>query len=230
MRAGQCRGMADLAFLVDVDGTLVDSTYLHAVAWTGALRAQGIDIPTARSHRLIGMRGDRLLEELLGGEHAARIGRAAEREHARRFLALRGQVAPLPGARRLLEELSRRNVPVVLTSSAQSEEIEHYLRLLGARALVAGWASGSSTRRSKPDPEPVATALATSGCERGVVVGDSPWDCRAAGAAGLSSVAVLTGGFARSELTEAGATWVCEDLEEVCAALDAILQPDTVSA
>jgi HAD superfamily hydrolase (TIGR01549 family) len=214
---------AKIAVLIDVDGTLVDSTYLHAVAWASALRAHRIDVPTARVHRLIGMRGDRLLTELLGAERASAVGEAVQQEHTRRFLAVRAQVAPLPGARRLLDQLSDRGLPVVLTSSAQVEEIEHYLRLLGARHLVSGWTSASDVARSKPDPEPITAALARSGRDHGMVVGDSTWDCRAATAAGLPSIAVLTGGFAAAELTGAGAAIVCDDLDHICDQLDAIV-------
>jgi HAD superfamily hydrolase (TIGR01549 family) len=220
----------EVAVLVDVDGTLVDSTYLHAVAWAGALRKCGAGTPTARVHRLIGMRGDRLLVQLLGERRAAELGHAAEQEHARRFLAVRGQVTPLPGAKRLLDDLAAREVPVVLTSSAQNEEIEHYLRLLGAQALVAGWTSASDSRRSKPDPEPVVKALAKSGRRHAVVVGDSIWDCQAASAAGLPSVAVLTGGFAATELRDGGATMVCDDLDQVCEQLDGILDQALAAA
>jgi HAD superfamily hydrolase (TIGR01549 family) len=216
--------MADRAILIDVDGTLVDSTYLHAVAWAGALRTHGIDIPTARTHRLIGMQGSRLLAELLGGERAARIAEPAEEEHTRRFASMRGQVAPLPGARRLLDELHAREVPVVLTSSAQEEEIQHYLRMLGAQHLVAGWTSAGDVEHSKPDPEPVRAALEKSGCEHAIVIGDSPWDVLSAKGAGLPAATVRTGGFATAELEESGAAMVCEDLEELCDRLDEALE------
>ncbi|HEY0389597.1 MAG TPA: HAD family hydrolase [Gaiellales bacterium] len=215
--------MADRAILIDVDGTLVDSTYLHAVAWAGALRTHGIDIPTARSHRLIGMQGSRLLAELIGEERAAPIAEQAEEEHSRRFKGLRDQVFPLTGARRLLEGLRAREVPVVLTSSAQEEEIKHYLGLLGAGHLVAGWTSAGDVEHSKPDPEPVLAALEKSGCRQGLVIGDSPWDVIAAKGAGLPAAAVRTGGFATSELEESGAAIVCEDLDELCDRLDEVV-------
>jgi phosphoglycolate phosphatase-like HAD superfamily hydrolase len=115
-------------------------------------------------------------------------------------------------------------VPVVITSSAQSHEIEHYLDLLDARGLVAAWTSASDVRRSKPDPEPIVLALQRSGCEAGAVIGDSTWDCLAAGAAGLPSIAVMTGGFAASELEQAGAALVCEDLLEVGERLETVLE------
>jgi HAD superfamily hydrolase (TIGR01549 family) len=204
------------AALIDVDGTLVDSTYLHAVAWKGALRVVGFDVPTSRPHRLIGMRGDRLLTELLGDRDAQRVADEAEAEQGRRFGAVRDQVAPLPYARDLLELLAELGMPAVLASSADEEEIEYYVDLLDARDLVVAWTSASDGGRSKPDPEPLRLALERSGCDTGIMIGDSPWDCRAATAAGLSTLAVLTGGFARSELEAAGAAGVYEHLGEVC--------------
>ena len=212
------------AMLIDVDGTLVDSTYLHAVAWTGALRDAGIDIPTSRAHRLIGMRGERLLRELLGRRRAEEVAGVVQPRHDRRFAAIRDQVAPLPGARRLLEALAAKGVVTVLTSSAKADEIEHYLGLLDARELVHGYTSSADVTRSKPDPEPVETALGKSGCLSAVVLGDAPWDCLAAAGAGLPCVAVLTGGFAASELGEAGAALVCEDTGEVCDRLTEVLE------
>ncbi|MDX6496382.1 MAG: hypothetical protein QOE17_2368 [Gaiellales bacterium] len=213
-----------VALLIDVDGTLVDSTYLHAVSWAGALRSAGFDIPTSRVHRLIGMRGERLLTELLGAGTADQVAKQVQADHASRFQAVRAQVGPLPGARALLAAAHARAVPVVLTSSAQSDEIEHYLELLDARDLVAAWISASDVRRSKPDPEPITLALQRSGCERGAVIGDSTWDCLAAGAAGLPSIAVMTGGFAATELEEAGAALVCEHPLEVSERLETVLE------
>ncbi|HEV8453077.1 MAG TPA: HAD family hydrolase [Gaiellales bacterium] len=209
-----------MAALIDIDGTLVDSTYLHASAWASAIRACGIDIPTSRAHRLIGMRGGRLLEELLGEREAARIAEQAIDEHARRFAAVRDRVAPLPHARDLLERLVARDVAVVLVSSAERSEVEYYLGLLDAQDLVWASTSAADGSRSKPDPEPIEIALTRSGCDSAIVIGDSPWDCMAASAAGLPAVTVLTGGFARSELEGAGAEAVYEHLGDLGDDLD----------
>lgn len=211
-----------MAALIDIDGTLVDSTYLHASAWSSALRACGFDIPTSRAHRLIGMRGERLLEELLGERDAASVAEQAIDEHARRFAAVRDQVAPLPQARDLLERLVARDVVVVLVSSAERHEVEYYVGLLDAEDLVWASTSAADGSRSKPDPEPIEIALQQSGCDAAVVIGDSPWDCLAASAAGLPAVTVLTGGFARSELEGAGAEAVYEHLGELADDLDRV--------
>lgn len=210
------------AALIDIDGTLVDSTYLHASAWSSAIRACGFDIPTSRAHRLIGMRGEQLLEELLGERDAARVAEQAIDEHARRFAAVRDRVAPLPHARDLLERLVSRDVTVVLVSSAERHEVEYYVDLLDAQDLVWASTSAGDGSRSKPDPEPIRIALRRSGCDAAIVIGDSPWDCLAASAAGLPVATVLTGGFARSELEGAGAEAVYEHLGDLGDDLDRV--------
>jgi HAD superfamily hydrolase (TIGR01549 family) len=210
------------AALIDIDGTLVDSTYLHASAWSSAIRACGFDIPTSRAHRLIGMRGERLLEELLGKRDAASVAEQAIDEHARRFAAVRDEVAALPHARELLERLVACDVVVVLVSSAERHEVEAYLELLDAHDLVWASTSAADGSHSKPDPEPIQIALQRSGSDAAVVIGDSPWDCLAASAAGLPAVTVLTGGFARSELEGAGAEAVYEHLGELADDLERV--------
>jgi HAD superfamily hydrolase (TIGR01549 family) len=205
----------DQAALIDIDGTLVDSTYLHAIAWAAALRLHGFDFPTWRSHRLIGMRGERLLAELLGPLVDEAVIEALSNEHARQFAAVRHQVAPLAHARALLAAIAERDMPVVLVSSADEEEVEHYIDLLDARDLVSAWTSAGDGSRSKPDPEQVRIAMQRSGRESAIVIGDSTWDCLAASAAGQPAVAVLTGGFSRSELEAAGAAAVYEHLGEI---------------
>lgn len=211
-----------MAALIDIDGTLVDSTYLHASAWSSAIRACGFDVPTSRPHRLIGMRGERLLEELMGKHDAASVAEQAIHEHAQRFAAVRDQVVPLPHARELLERLVARDVVVVLVSSAQRHEVDYYVDLLDAQDLVWASTSAADGSRSKPDPEPIRIALTQSGCDAAVVIGDSPWDCLAATAAGLPTVTVMTGGFARSELEDAGAEAVYEHLGELGDDLDRV--------
>jgi HAD superfamily hydrolase (TIGR01509 family) len=211
------------AVLIDVDGTLVDSVYQHAVAWSGALRAHGYDVPAARAHRVIGMRGPRLLDELLDGELDDGATAAIDADHAARFDRLHDLVCPLPGARALLAALRERRVVTILVSSAPPEEVEGYVELLDARELVAGWTSAADGERSKPDPEPVRIALQRSGCTDALVVGDAPWDCEAAAAAGLPFVGVLTGGYAASELEAAGACSVFDDPAALCAQLDGLV-------
>jgi HAD superfamily hydrolase (TIGR01549 family) len=210
------------AAILDVDGTLVDSNYQHAIAWFRAMRAHGHILPIWRIHRAIGMGGDQLVGDLLGEDVEERQGdeiRAAEKD---RYFELIEEVQPFEGARDLIEHLKRVGHRVVLASSAKPDEIDHYLDLLDARAIADDWTSSGDVERTKPHPDLVQNALDRIGGGRAVMIGDSTWDCRAAGNAGVETIAVLTGGFSDQELREAGALEVFHSLPELCERL-----PDT---
>jgi beta-phosphoglucomutase-like phosphatase (HAD superfamily) len=135
------------AAILDIDGTLVDSNYHHAIAWYRALRRHELVLPLWRIHRAIGMGGDQLVEALCGAEVEERLGddlRAAEGEH---YFALIEEVEPLEGARGLIEDLKERGCAVILASSAKPEEVDHYLDLLDARELADGWTTSGPWRR-----------------------------------------------------------------------------------
>ncbi len=200
------------AAIVDIDGTLVDSNYQHALAWYRALREFGITRELWRLHRLIGMGGDHLVEEIAGADVEARHGDAIREAEQRRFRELMDEIAPLPRAAELVRALGAGGRSVVLASSAQTWQVEHYLDLVGVRDDVAGWTSADDVDRTKPDPDLVEAARAKAGDGGAVMIGDSTWDCAAAGRAGIATVAVLTGGFSREELTEAGAAVVFDSL------------------
>ena len=198
--------MAKPAAILDVDGTLVDTNYQHAIAWYRAFLQSGVTLPLWRVHRHIGMGGDQLVASLAGEEFDAEHGddvRAAEKAL---YMALIHEVRPLADARELIEDLKERGHAVVLASSAKPEEVEHYLDLLDARELADGWTDSSDVERTKPEPDLVAAAVEKAGGGEAVMIGDSTWDCEAAGRAGLETVAVLTGGFSETELIDAGAT------------------------
>jgi HAD superfamily hydrolase (TIGR01509 family) len=206
--------------LLDVDGTLVDTNYQHALAWFRAFRRHGIVLPVWRVHRRIGMGGDQIVAALAGDEVEREQGddiRATEREL---YVTMIGDVEPMEAARELLVELRRRGWPVVLASSAKAEELDHYLDLLEARELVDGWTSSADVERTKPEPDLVHAALDKAGAESGVLVGDSTWDCEAARRAGVETVALLTGGFSRAELLDAGAVATFESIPELIEHID----------
>jgi HAD superfamily hydrolase (TIGR01509 family) len=192
------------AAILDIDGTLVDTNYHHAIAWFRAFRQHGVTLPLWRIHRHVGMGGDQLV--------AALAGEAAEKEL---YMALIDEVRPLEDARELVEDLKRAGRPVVLASSAKPDEVEHYLDLLDVRELADGWTDSSDVERTKPQPDLVAAAVEKAGGGDAVMVGDSTWDCEAARRAGLDTVAVLTGGFSEAELIEAGAACVFHSLTEL---------------
>ncbi|MGZ4352341.1 MAG: HAD family hydrolase [Gaiellaceae bacterium] len=208
------------AALLDVDGTLVDTNYHHAVAWHRAFRQHGFPLPVWRIHCHIGMGGDKLIAALLSDEAEERVGddiRAAEKAL---YLQLIEEVEPLPGARDLLLELKRRGHTIVLVSSAKEVELMHYLELLDARGLADAWTSSADVEATKPDPDLVHAGLAKAGQKDAVMLGDSPWDCIAAKRARVPTIALRTGGFSPEELEEAGAVAVFESLDDLIESLD----------
>ena len=201
--------------ILDIDGTLVDTNYQHAIAWYRAFKAYDVIVPVWRIHRHVGMGGDHLVAALTDDATEERLGddiRAAEKKL---YAELIDEVAPMEGAVELISDLKERGHSVVLASSAKEEEVDHYLDLLGVRDGVDGWTTSADVEATKPEPDLVTAAVAKAGGGRAVMVGDSIWDCEAAERAGLQTVGVLTGGFARSELEERGAAAVFESVEEL---------------
>jgi HAD superfamily hydrolase (TIGR01549 family) len=203
------------AVLFDIDGTLVDSNYLHIDAWDRALTEVGHPVNTWRIHRAIGMGSDQLIGALLGDEVDEREGddiRAVEKE---RYFELIDEVRPLEGSRELIEDLKEAGQRIVLASSAKPDEVDHYLDLLDARDLADAWTTSGDVERTKPDPDLVHSALDKVGGGPAVMVGDSVYDCAAAKNAGVETIAVLTGGFSDSELLKAGARVVFASIVEL---------------
>jgi HAD superfamily hydrolase (TIGR01509 family) len=210
------------AAVLDIDGTLVDTNYHHAIAWYRAFRAHDVTLPLWRIHRHIGMGGDQLVAALGGDDLEGRHGDSIRGTEAGLYGELIGEVRPLEGARQLIEELKRRVDSVVLASSARAEEVEHYLDLLDARELADDWTTSADVESTKPDPDLVHAALDKAGSDTGLMIGDSRWDCEAAGRAGIACVGLLTGGFSAAELREAGAAAVFEDIGELRSGLDGL--------
>jgi HAD superfamily hydrolase (TIGR01509 family) len=205
-----------LTAILDVDGTLVDTNYHHALAWHRALHAHGHPVQMWKVHRRIGMGGDQILDALIGKEAAARDGEAIREAEAEAYGEMINEVEPMEGARELIERLRQDGATVILASSAKQEEVDQYLDLLEARELIDDWTTSDDVENTKPDPDLVHAALAKAGAtEEAVMIGDSVWDVKAAKAAGVPTVAVLTGGFSEEELREAGAAEVVESIAEL---------------
>ena len=198
------------AAILDVDGTLVDSNYQHTVAWQRALRRHGVAIPAWRIHRHIGMGGDQLVAAVAGEEVEERCGDVVREAEGELYMELIDEVQPLEGARELIVGLAERFDSVVLASSAKESEVDHYLDLLDAREIADAWTTSADVDATKPEPDLVHAALEKAGAPDGVMIGDTRWDVEAALRAGLVAIGVLTGGFAESELREAGARAVYE--------------------
>jgi len=205
------------AVLFDVDGTLVDTTYLHTLAWWRALTDAGHELAMASVHHVIGMGSSELLTELIGRDDPA-----LSDAHGHQFQRLKGELRVLPGARDLVEEVSRRGAAVVLATSAQSRDLDDLLRVLDLGDLVDHVTHSADVEEAKPAGEIFRTALAGVGAraERSIVIGDTPWDVEAAAKAGLETVAVQTGGHGAVELRQAGAVGVYRDPAHLLDELD----------
>jgi HAD superfamily hydrolase (TIGR01509 family) len=208
------------AAILDIDGTLVDTNYHHAIAWFRAFRDQGLILPIWRIHRHIGMGGDQLVPALAGEEFADLHGDDVRESEQDIYGELIDDVEPMDGAGELILRLSESERQVVLASSAKEEEVDHYLELLDVRETVDAWTTSADVEATKPEPDLVNAALQKVGADGGVMVGDTPWDVEAAKRAGIETLAVLTGGFAASELRDAGAREVFESVRELCERLD----------
>ncbi|NIH84554.1 HAD family hydrolase [Amycolatopsis granulosa] len=206
--------------VLDVDGTLVDTNYHHALAWFRAFRSYGVTVPVWRIHRAIGMGGDQLVPEVAGQEVEDSSGddiRAKWKELADGMLP---EVCALGGAHELLRAARDAGYRVVLASSGKPDHVDHYLDLIDGRELAGDWTSSKDVEATKPEPDLLEVALEKVRGEQAVVIGDSVWDCVAAGRIGLPSVGLLTGGFGAAELTDNGANRIFADLHELRSNLD----------
>ena len=202
--------------LFDIDGTLVDTNYLHAVAWRRAFLETGHDVPTAWVHHRVGMGAPQLLEELIGADDEQ--VKDAWRRH---FDELKGEVRAFPGAADLLRAVAAAGARVVLASSTEEQDLEVLLRALDVDDVLAAVTSSGDVEEAKPSPEVFLTALDRVGGDPAdaIVVGDTVWDVRAAKAAALECVCLLTGGIDRLALEAEGALAVYRDPEELTAEL-----------
>jgi HAD superfamily hydrolase (TIGR01509 family) len=162
------------------------------------------------------MGGDQIVKALIGEEGEETAGDEIRAAEGDAYGELIGEVEPMDGARGLIEDLRDDGSRVILASSAKEEEVDHYLDLLDARDLVDGWTTAADVERTKPHPDLIYAALEKAGGEgAAVLVGDSTWDVKSAKAAGIATLAVLTGGFSEDELVEAGAAKVVRSIADL---------------
>ena len=207
--------------LFDVDGTLLDTNYLHVLAWWQALNDAGREgVSMAAIHRAIGIASEGLLERLLG-----ETDDAAEEAHSRRYEALRDQVTAFPRTAELVAAVADRGFKAVLATSGKKDDLEWMLPAIGAEDGFAGATTSSDVDAGKPSPDLLTAALDEHGLDPGrtVVVGDTVWDVQAAEHAGLPCIALTCGGISEAELREAGAAEVYDDPADRLARLDGSL-------
>lgn len=212
------------ALLLDVDGTLVDSTYVHVWTWVRALAEAGAPVPFVEVHRRIGKDGATIVEELLDiagidddDEERDRIAGRAKDLHGEYYAEQAGSLRVLPGARELVRGAKEQGWITVLATSAPPSEFAGAREVLEVDDHVDAVTTGEDVDRAKPDPTIVAIALERSGVDAAdaVMVGDATWDAIAATKLGIRSVAVRTGGIGDSELRDAGFSEIVDDAAAV---------------
>jgi HAD superfamily hydrolase (TIGR01509 family) len=198
--------------LFDVDGTLMDTNYLHTLAWSRAFHDAGEWAPMNAIHRLVGMGGDRLVPEALGHDNPKAVEARSDR-----YRELIGEARAFPGAGDLVAAVHRRGLAVVLATSSPADELDILLAALDIGACLDGKTTADDIDESKPSPEVFLTAMTRNWLDprRTIAIGDSTWDIRAARDAGIGCIAVETGGFSQHELSEAGALHVYQDVREL---------------
>jgi HAD superfamily hydrolase (TIGR01549 family) len=211
--------MADTA-IFDVDGTLVDTNYQHALAWFRAFRRYDVTRPMWRIHRGIGMGGDLFVSAVAGREVEEAHGDGLRQAWAEEFDRLISEVRPFEGAHELLAEVKDRGFRLVLASSGKSEHVEAFLDLIDGKSLADAWTTSDDVEASKPEPDIVAAAMAKVEGASAVMVGDSVYDAQAAAKLSIPTLGVRTGGFSVGELQEAGVLLVFDSLVAFRYALD----------
>jgi HAD superfamily hydrolase (TIGR01509 family) len=209
------------AVLFDVDGTLVDSNYLHVAAWLRAFDAEGIPVEGWRIHRSIGMDGT-MLVRTLSGDADDDVQKRLKERHSEFYEQSAHLLAPLPGARDLLRRVAGEGLQVVLATSAPEDELAMLRMVLDCDDVVSAVTSSEDVDTAKPEPDIVQVALDRAGvtADSAVFVGDAMWDCEAAGRATVSSIGLLSGGSSRAELIEAGASAVFENARDLLEILE----------
>jgi len=198
--------------LFDVDGTLVDTNYLHTLAWSRAFEDVGKWAPMNAIHRLVGMGGDNLIPRLLGHECPD-----ADAARSVRYKELIGGARAFPGARALVARAHGWGLITALATSSPAGELDQIIKLLDISELLDATTTANDIGASKPDPEVFTTAMEVAAMDpaRTMVIGDSVWDIEAARGGGIACIAVESGGFSRHELSEAGALHVYRDVAEI---------------
>jgi len=211
------------AVVLDIDGTLLDSNYHHTLAWARAFAHVDEPVPTWRVHRHIGMGGDRLVAAVAGDGVESRLGSEIRERWEHEYDRLIDETCLFAGAQELLRALRHRGLQVALASSSIPRHAEHALALLDADHLADAATTAEDAEESKPHPELIDRVLDELGTREACMIGDAVWDVVAANQRAVPTIALLTGGYGRHELEEAGAVAVYDDLVELQERLDEAL-------
>ena len=198
--------------ILDVDGTLVDTNYHHALCWFRAFRRYDVTVPLWRIHAGIGMGGDQIVGSVAGDDVEKQHGDDLRSAWGEEFEPMLAEIQAFEGASELLQAIKDEGFGLVMASSGQSHHVERYAELIGAGDIADAWVSSADVEKTKPEPDLLGVAMETVGATKAVLVGDSVWDCRAAASLGIPSVGVQSGGFSVGALREAGAVSVYESV------------------
>lgn len=212
--------MTKKAAILDMDGTLLDNNYQHALAWHLALRRVDILVPVWKVHRAVGIGSDKIVSELAGDDAEREHGDEVRDHESEIFDSMKDEAIGVEGATEFVGALRERGHRVVLASSGDAEDIEKYVDQLGIGEDLEATVTSGDVDSSKPAPDLVEAALDHLETRNAIMVGDTPWDIRAAARAGIPAVCVLTGGFVADELRDVGAVAVYESVAELAARLD----------
>ncbi len=189
--------------ILDVDGTLIDSNDVHAKAWVEAMGENGYKVPFEKVRPLIGMGGDKVLPETIGVQKESEEGKGISQRRKEIFKErfLHGLHA-FPGARELLEEMRKRDLKLTVASSADKDELEPMLDLIGASDLIEEETSSKDAKQSKPDPEVMQVTLQRAGlpADEMVMIGDTAYDIEAAKKVHVRTIAFRCGGWSDADL------------------------------
>lgn len=218
------------ALLCDIDGTLVQSNWLHAEAWQVAFRGMGLEVELEEVRRQIGKGGDELVPVFVPWWKQKHVQEPLEAY--RKFILETDylhQVQPIPGAREFLLRLKRAGIKPALATSASKKDLEFYKKLVGMEDLIEEESSADDAEKSKPHPDIFQAALKRLGLKPAEVLalGDTPYDAEAAGKAGVWTIGVETGGWSKEELLEAGCVEVYENVGKLLDRFDesALMRP-----
>ncbi|WP_225285338.1 HAD family hydrolase [Nocardioides nematodiphilus] len=204
------------AVLFDIDGTLLDSTYHHALAWQRAFARHDLVVPMWRIHRAIGMGGDRLVAHVTGEATEERLGDALREAWRTEYLPLRHEVEPLPGAREVIVRLRAEGYRVALASSGDPEFSQEAVERLRVADEIEALTTAEDVEESKPEPDLLGTTLdRLPGVGRAVLVGDTVYDVQSSARAGLSCIGLRSGGISTAELLDAGAALVVDTVQDL---------------
>ncbi len=201
--------------ILDIDGTLIDSTYHHALAWQRAFDRSDLALPLWRIHRAIGMGGDKLVAHVAGEQVEDRLGDTVRDAWREEYVGIKDEVRPLPGATDLVRTLDEAGLVVALASSGDPEFAREAVASLGIQEHVTVLKTSEDVDGSKPEPDLVQVTLEAAGAGRAVLVGDTPYDVESATRAGLRCVALRSGGYAEAELVEVGAALVVDGPQDL---------------